>query len=292
MRKQTHLAVGTAMTALLLAPAVCLAQDGVRYSSDISVDLSGTTVDDEDAVLDDQLGVVTQEPLGALPENAGLTGYDVLGNGDRLFTLDTTVELGGTTFTPADVVRFDGITYTAEFDGSAEGIPDGVRVDALSVESSGDLLLSFDTTVDLGGGVVAADEDLAQFDGATFTLLFDGSAEGISEALDLDGASADISGLLSLSFDGSGSVGGVDFDDEDILAFDSSGSVWTMAFEGEVAHPSLAAADIDAVPEPGQSLLLAAGSLGLWALSAYRRRRNRPSRQLSRRNHAERIESF
>ncbi len=38
-------------------------------------------------------------------------------------------------------------------------------------------------------------------------------------------------GVLGLSFDGSGIVGGVDSDDEDVLLFDPSGPTWTLGFQ-------------------------------------------------------------
>lgn len=241
------------------------AQTMVTLSSDITVDLAGTTYTDEDAVLDDQLGGVTPQSLGTLPANVDVTGYEELANGDKLFSLDTTADLGGgVTLHTSDVGRYDGVGYSIEFDGSAEGVPDGSRVDAVTVASSGDLLLSFDTTVDLGGGVVAADEDLVSFDGANFALVFDGSAQGLCEALDLDGASLDIdTGRIGVSLDGSGSVGGVDFDDEDILEFQPVGSSWSLQYDGSSVHASLGPADVNAVPEPGMLTQLGAGAAAL-----------------------------
>lgn len=45
---------------------------------------------------------------------------------------------------PSDVVRRTaGGSYSIEFDGLAEGLPAGARIDALSVDGN-DLLLSFD----------------------------------------------------------------------------------------------------------------------------------------------------
>lgn len=233
----------------------------VTLSADISVDLGGSVYHDEDVVTDDQLGTIVQESLGPLPGNVEVMGFELLANGDRLFTLDTTADLGGgVTLRSADVARYDGVTYTIEFDGSAEGVPDGTRPDAVTVDGSGDLLLSFDTTVNLGG-TVSADEDLVSFNGSSFSVVFDGSVEGLSETLDLDGASIDATGNLTLSLDGSGSVGGVDFDDEDVLEFQSGGS-WSLIYDGGALHPSLGPADVNAVlvPEPGVFIQLLAGS--------------------------------
>ena len=80
----------------------------------------------------------------------------------------------------------------------------------------------------------------------------------------------DATGHLELSFDISGSVGGVAFDDEDILDFDPVGDTWAMRYDGSAHFPALAAADVDAVfsPEPGA---IALGASAFVALLAVRR---------------------
>lgn len=262
-----------ALVILALAASAARAQDAA-YSADTTVSLSGTTFDDDDPVADDLAGTTAPMPLGPLPPAADLNAYHLFfADNDQLYALDTSADLGGgLTVSPADVVRFDNFSNTLEFDGSAAGIPPGVQLDAVSgVEGSADLLLSFDTTVDLGGGLVASDEDLVSWDGASFAMVFDGSAEGVAAGLDLDGAYlAPASGFLLLSFDGSGVVGGVPFDDEDVLEFDASGPTWSLAVDGSAAQPALAASDLDAVPEPGQLLQLASGIALLAALARRR----------------------
>ncbi len=267
------IALSTVVPWVVLLPVSSQAQDAVSFSPDTTVELSGSTFEDQEVAKDNQLGTVILAPLGVLPNASDVSAYHHLANGDQLYSLDTTAELGGGLIaSPADVVRFDGVNDTLEFDASAEGIPDGVIVDAVGVHSSGDLVLSFDTTVDLGA-VTADDEDLVRFDGVTFSLLFDGSSEGVPAGLDLDGAEARPGGLLWASFDGSGSLGGVDFDDEDILEFDPSGPSWTVVYDGSAVHATLAAADVVAVPEPSIWLMLITGLGGLLVLHRVRGRR-------------------
>ncbi len=258
------------------------AQSAVSASPDVTVVLDGTVVGDEQVAADDGMGATSKVSVGSLPAASDLTGYHELAGGDRLFAVETTVQLAGLTVSPRDVVRWDGAAYTIELDGSAAGVPAGARVDAVSQTASGDLLLSFDTTVVLLGVLVAADEDLVAWDGASFSLAFDGSAEGISGALDLDGAHAEASGVLALSFDAMGSVGGVSFADEDVLTFDPSqptGSEWLLAYDASAQAPDWVAADADAIalPEPSATLGLSAGVAGLAAL-----RRRRSARTLQR----------
>ena len=131
------------------------------------------------------------------------------------------------------------------------------------------MLLSFDTTVDLGT-VVAADEDLVRWDGADFSIALDGSAVGIDETLDVDAGQDLGSGQFLISLDTTGTVGGITAADEDILRFD--GSAWSLEFDASAADPDWAAADLDAmmVPEPGFALSI---GLGLLSVRAFARRR-------------------
>lgn len=218
----------------------------VRVSSDTTVSLGAAVVDDEDVVTDNLAGTVAVLSIGTIPAQADLDAYSVRPNGDQLLSFDTTVALpGGATARPADIVRYDGATYSIEFDAVARGIPNGVNVDAVAVYRNA-LLLSFDVAVDLSG-IHFDNEDLALFDGVAFSLFFDGSAAGIDPGLDLDAADyLDCNDHLLLSFDGSGTVGGVRFDDEDILEFDRAGT-WQLTYDGSAQHAGWSAVDLDAV---------------------------------------------
>ena len=232
--------------------------DTLQVSPDITVDLSGTTVEDEDLGEDDLAGTVGILFLGTIPSSTDLDGAHELSDGNHLLSFDTTVVLAGGTLTvgPEDVVEFDvdTSTFSLLFDGSAEGLPRGVNVDAVSVgttgtvTSDGDLLLSFDTTVTLNG-VTFNDEDVALFDGTDFSLVFDASDKGVNEALDLDGLHyLDGSSTLLVSFDGSGTVGGVAFDDEDALEVAPWGSpTWESAYDGSDEHTGWPGGDLDAL---------------------------------------------
>ncbi len=276
-RSALGLVLGLASAVLTADPTLAATPlNSVSASPDVTVVLSATTFDDENVAADNLLGIIVPVALGTLPPEADVTAYHLFDGGDQLFSLDITVELPGPlTAEPADVVRYDGISYTLEFDGSAEGVPSGTAVDAVSNASGGDLLLSFDITVNLGA-ITADDEDLVQFNGASFTLAFDGSSAGVPAALDLDGAHDLGNGILGLSFDGSGTLGGVDFDDEDVLEYDPIGPTWSMAYDGSAQHAGWSGGpDLDAValPEPDGLLLLFSGVAGLLAIGGSRRQR-------------------
>ena len=268
----TPLLLLIAALATCLAASIASAQDTLGLSPDITISTGGVVAQDEDVVVDNQLGIVLLENLGALPAAGDVVGHAVDANGDRLFTLANATQLAGGVFARAgDVVRYDGASYSIEFDASAEGVPMGVLTDAVAISPSG-LTLSFDTTVSLDGNVYA-DEDLARWDGAIFSPAFDGSAAGVSGALDVDGAQDLGGGAFLLSFDTAGSVGGVAFSDEDVLRYD--GASWSLEVDASTIDGDWLAADLDAlvVPEPGLAVAVLAGLGGLATAAAGARRR-------------------
>ncbi|MBI1818536.1 MAG: hypothetical protein HYR72_26425 [Deltaproteobacteria bacterium] len=209
----------------------------IRYTPDITVVLGGITVTPQNIAEDNLAGAVTLVTAGTYPNGTDIIAYDHLATGDQLLTFDTDLTLpGGLTVRPGDVVRFNGITYTLEFDATANGIPLGVMTDAVSEIGPNDLLLSFDVTVTLGS-ITADDEDLVRFHSGMFSLFFDGSAAGIDPSLDLDAAHILTSdGRLLLAFDGSGTVGAVNFTAEDMLEFTPTTTGWELSYDGLAEH--------------------------------------------------------
>lgn len=257
----------------------------VLFSPDITATLGPTLsalVSDEDVASDDGAGTVLSMPLvmiSALPAGAEIAGFEYSTPFGWYLTLDTTAVLPGlppgTPAEPRDVVLWDipSASFSIAFDGSASSVPAGARIDALSVDMAGNLVLSFDVTLMLPGAGVIDDEDLVRFSGGLYTLVFDGGASGVPAQLDLDAAQQDGSNLL-LSFDASGNIAGIDFDDEDVLVYDTISFAWSIFFDGSASDPAnWPAADLVAVPEPGVLTTLAGGALYLSLLNRLRRRR-------------------
>ena len=186
------------------------------------------------------------EELGTLPNGLDVTAFHYAPGADALFAIDAPASLGGTLFLPGDVVRYDALAdiYTLRFDGTDEAIDPAV-VDALST-IAGDLLLSFDTPVVLEG-VTLEPGDLVQWSPGVASLVFDASAEGVPSSLNLDAAHYLPDGHLLLSFDSSGNLGGVDFDDEDIVEFDPGGPSYQLAVDGSVEDSEWRLANVDAI---------------------------------------------
>lgn len=262
----------SAFLSLLVGAGTASAQ--LLYTPDVTVEATGVTLTPRDVVTDPGSGALAPLTLPGLPDGVGLAAVHADANGDWLYVPAISVELPGPVFASRrDVVRDAGGTITIELDGGAAGIPLDAAIDALALTGAGELLLSFDTTVALPG-LTVGDEDIARWNGGLWTLFFDGSSEGVSEDLDVDGAHyAPALDALSMSFDRSGSISGLAFDDEDVLGFDRSGATWSFEFDGSARDAALAAADLVAVPEPGIGWLVSAGVLSLYAARAVPTRR-------------------
>lgn len=261
----------------LLGPATIVrAQPVVSASPDVTIALGAANVAtaDEAVAVDNQLGIVALADLGPIPESADVIGYGERLGGATLMSFDTTVALSGRVVArPGDVVAWDGNVHSIVFDATAEGLPAGVRVDAVSLAADDGLLLSFDTDVSLPGGLTVADEDLVRWDGRRFALAFDGSAAGVDRALDLD-AAQDLGGdHFLISFDTAGSVGPLLFQDEDVLRH--ADGVWSLEVDGSALDADWQAADLVAVqvPEPGGTVALVGGALLCMGLARQRQER-------------------
>ncbi len=227
-------------------PAVAL--DG---SPDITADLSGVVVDDAELGLDDLAGPVASLAFPGLDRAADVDAHGVDALGNDLISLDTAASVpasgGGSLFARAsDVLRLVGGAYELAFDSAAAGVPAGADVDA--VFALGDeLFLSFDVAVDLGGGEVAADEDVVRWDGADLSLYADTSSLGVAPAADLDALHlVAATGGIAASFDISGTVDGVSYDDEDLVFFDPGSGSWSLSLDAGAEHAGWGPADLDA----------------------------------------------
>jgi hypothetical protein len=241
------ISIGLAATAAVAATAL----EDVSTSPDVTITLASGPigVDDEDVVGESPGESPALADLGGLPASAAVTAVHFEPDGEALFSLDAPAQLGGLVFLPGDVIRYEAAAgaWSREFHAAARGVGAGASVDAVTVVG-GDLLLSFDVTVTVDG--VAVDpEDLVRIqDPAPPGIFFDGSAEGVPGGMNVDAAQwLDTPGTLLLSFDGSGQLGGVDFDDEDVLEFDSGGPSWELAIDSSAADAAWIPANLVAL---------------------------------------------
>jgi hypothetical protein len=165
----------------------------------------------------------------------------------NLVVIDTTAALptngssGTVTVTPHDVASYNTSTGffapALYFAGSANSIPDGTRIDAIGMDASGDLLLSFDVTLSVpkfgGGTLTVKPADLVSFNPSGYSLVFNSAARGIPDGMNLDGATMLPNSDLLMAFDESGSIASVDFTPTDVLEFNPGGDAWAPSFSGK-----------------------------------------------------------
>lgn len=246
--------------------------DELRGSPDVALDPGGA-LGPAQVTADLTAGVPAPVDLGPLPDGANVTSYTTYG-GYAFFSVDHTLSLpGGVTARPRDIVGWDGVSHTIALEGAALGIPDGAAFDAFWVDpGTGAFLLSFDTTLELLGTPVL-DADVV--DGA-LVPVFDSAAAGLPPGVDVDAVSGiPGSNVLLLSFDVGGTVGGVVFADEDVLAYDPGTKSWSLHLDTSTVDGAWERADLDAlhlVPEAGRLPALVAGMALLAGLAGRRRR--------------------
>lgn len=236
------------MTSSVIAGTIQL--QTLLLSPDLSLEWIDRDIDDQQlGSLDIAGNTVGFVNVRFMPDGADLSGYHRFPSGVVLFVVTRTTEMtNGFVLEPRDVGRVEGSTTSLQFDGSAEGIPDGVRIDAVTWQTSG-LTVSFDQTIDVPGLGPVDDEDLVTFDLDDDPFLsLDASMAGIDPALDLDGAHKDPElTFLSVSFDSSGVVDGISFDDEDVLSWDPIENSWSLLFDASASDAEWEALDADAV---------------------------------------------
>jgi hypothetical protein len=235
-----------AAIATTVAPAAAqTALSMLCVSPDITVALSsGTVTPQQVQCYSFPSGTAVTSFAGIVP-GMNVTGYFPLSATQTLLTIDTTASLpidgvGGTVIvSPRDVASYNPTTSlfspTLYFSGTANGVPDGARIDAIAMDTSGNLLLSFDVTISLpssSGTITVKPADLVSFNSGVYTLVFDSAAASIPDGVNLDGATMLPNLDLLMAFDVFGSIGGVDFAPTGVLEFNPGESSWVLSFDG------------------------------------------------------------
>ncbi|MBE9062317.1 cadherin-like domain-containing protein, partial [cf. Phormidesmis sp. LEGE 11477] len=168
---------------------------------------------------------------------------------DLLFSLRNGTNLNGVAVRSEDIVQYDGSSsFSLFFDGSDVGLGGrGMNMDAFTVISDNEILISFDKAMTLEGAGRIDDSDIVKFTATslgevtegTFELYLDGSDVGLTKGEeDIDGLTGLSDGSLLISTQGPSKVPGVNASNEDLLLFsptslgeNTSGS-WSVYFDG------------------------------------------------------------
>jgi uncharacterized protein YjiK len=202
--------------------------------------------------------------------SADVLAFHLLDQDSLLLAFPAAITVGGQTYAPTDIVRFDATSLGANTSGAFSlyfnGIDVGLdatseNIDALDVLSDGRILISTTGNPTVPGLSGLADEDIVAFTPATlgantsgtWTWYFDGSDVALgSSSEDIDAMDIGPDGAIYLSTLGDFAVTGVSGFDEDIFVClpTSLGSVTscnfssTLFFDGSIW--GLSANDVDA----------------------------------------------
>ncbi len=156
----------------------------------------------------------------------------MLANGHIVLSTKDDATLGGVSFEDGDLIDYDPVADTAKlvFDGSTL-FDDDEKIRSVHVLDNGNLILSTDSDAILGG-LSFEDIDLVEYDRTTDTasLFFDGSLTTLDEKIDAVHVLAN--GHIVLSTEGDATLGGVSFEDGDLIDYDPVTDTAKLVFDG------------------------------------------------------------
>jgi hypothetical protein len=197
---------------------------------DVPSELSGTDFTTEQIVRSaDGLYLLDEE----LPPGTALSAFHQEFDGAWLLSPAHPVTLGGVEVEPRDVAAQGGGVYSVQLDGGAAGIPAGARIDALLRAANGNLVLSFDVPVNLGGTEFSR-SDLVIWQSGVFSLYWDAeaAAAGVPASSNLVGAALTGVGEIVLTFDVPTTLGGTTYLPGELVRWTGGG------FTSHLADPS------------------------------------------------------
>ncbi|NLF32235.1 MAG: PEP-CTERM sorting domain-containing protein [Planctomycetes bacterium] len=201
-----------------------------------------------------------------MPRN--VDAFHLMADGD--FVLSTTFDqsLGGLSFEPGDLVRYDPAANTASllFDGSLLGRNE--NIDGVYVRESGEILLSTTSSACLAG-LSFRSGDVVEYNPASgaVSLVFD--QDWFSRNEDIDALHVLEDGDLVLSTFSGGTLFGLDFSCGDLVRVDTTARTAEIFISDAIYDTCLfvntdAFSMTPAVPEPATlALLILGGAIGL-----------------------------
>lgn len=240
-----RVACGTTLVSLLANSLQAAPGPLERWSlsADVGMAVSGGLVSDHHWMEQLGAGLTITAAAIPLPEGADLVALDLIQPNQWLFCTDVPVALPGGSSRPGDVLGWNGSALSRVFDANAAGVPAGIGCDAVT-RIPGGLLLSFDGAFDSAPLYGAA--DLLFWNGSNLSLHLSAAEMGLPARANIDALTQSPNGYW-LSLDGGGSVAGISYADEDVLAYDTGSGSWSLVRRLAPDSAAFAAADLDAL---------------------------------------------
>jgi len=213
---KNRMRAGAAGVTMLLASATPSSATTYQFAIDVPATLGAADYVPGDVVRSAEGLYGLELPLGPV---GALAALGRRADGRWLLVPAQPVSLSSGTADPRDVLLLDGASVSKLVDGQAAGIPEGVGLDAVFPDPAGDLVVSFDTPVELEG-VAYAPSDLALWSAGHFTPYWSAGAAGVPAGSDVTGAALSNDGTLLLTFDVPTALSGLDSMPGTVVAFE------------------------------------------------------------------------
>ncbi len=250
----------------LLAALVCLsigppgvAEASFLFSHNEDASYATLVPADHELVNTDGVGAYALygSPLTSLlPAQVNIDAVDLIEEDLLVFSLSEDVKIGGTVYADEDLLVWNGVSISLLWDGSANGLPARVNLDAVDVIAISPFEFSFSLEEDARLPVVGmvADEDMVHFttgSGFSANLDFDGSAQGVPAQVDVNAFSRNTDTEWIFSFNSAARLNSTLYDDGDLIAYNTSGGTFSLYFDSSAQSiPEQVELDAMAFPTP------------------------------------------
>lgn len=251
----------------VLVAVTSTARADIVLSTTETETLGGVEMRDGDLVnynFDTDTGtIVFNEDL--FSHNEDVDALHILDNGNFVISTKNGATLGGLTFEDGDLVEYNASTGTASLFFDEDLFSGNEDIDALSILANGNLVLSTTGSATLGGLSFGRD-DLIAYDpvAGTASLYFNGNAF-TSYCEDIDAVHVLASGNILLSTITGATLGGLTFEDGDVVEYNPQTHTATIFFDEDLLQCNTEDVDAVYVPEPCTIALLGMGGIGLIA---------------------------
>lgn len=215
--------------------------------------IAGSEVASTDDVLSYDVGsgsVATAVGLGV--DGLAIYGFHRVNNDSFAFSVNRHAAIDGVVVAPNDIAVSNGGSVSIALNGSAEGIPDGVKIDSVFQDETGNWVLSIDVHAELNG-TVYTDGDLIGYDGTSYFMVASQADLGLDDAADVTGIAQGTGGRWLITLQSGGqTLDGVSYFASDVLRTGSNGRLQGVEFSSSTAllvTAGLTALSADPAPE-------------------------------------------
>ncbi len=205
---------------LMLFPCLSFSQD-FTFSTDIPTNLNGTYYFSYQTVLYSagNYSLAFDGATSGMTDDININALTELPSGNMLFSIDTTYDDGKTIYEPRDILEWNGSFISMYQSGAALGLRAEANINALGLDSSGNVLLSFDVP-ETPASITFKASDIAVLNAGTLAMYFQGQANGMPAGSNICGFHVDCAGNYLFNFESPVQLSGTWFHPTEIVSYD------------------------------------------------------------------------